>query len=61
MLDKEADETLVRAEWRDDSKPHDLSAAVGRGGMARIMDLVKWERLRDLMLPAAPAQPRFAS
>ena len=43
---------LFCAERHDDSKPHDLSAAIARGGIARTKDLVKWERLRDLKTPA---------
>jgi 4-O-beta-D-mannosyl-D-glucose phosphorylase len=43
---------LFCAERHDDSKPHDLSAAVARGGIARTKDLVKWERLPDLKTPA---------
>lgn len=43
---------LFCAERHDDSKPHDLSAAMARGGIARTKDLVKWERLRDLKTPA---------
>jgi len=43
---------LFCAERHDDSKPHDLSAAIARGGMARTKDLVKWERLPDLKTPA---------
>lgn len=40
------------AERHDDSKPHDLSAAIARCGIARTKDLVKWERLNDLKTPA---------
>jgi 4-O-beta-D-mannosyl-D-glucose phosphorylase len=43
---------LFCAERHDDSKPHDLSAAIARGGIARTKDLVKWERLPDLKTPA---------
>jgi 4-O-beta-D-mannosyl-D-glucose phosphorylase len=43
---------LFCAERHDGSKPHDLSAAVARGGIARTKDLVKWERLPDLKTPA---------
>ncbi len=43
---------LFCAERHDDSKPHDLSAAIARGGIARTKDLVKWERLKDLKTPA---------
>jgi 4-O-beta-D-mannosyl-D-glucose phosphorylase len=43
---------LFCAERHDDSKPHDLSAAVARGGIARTKDLVEWERLPDLKTPA---------
>jgi 4-O-beta-D-mannosyl-D-glucose phosphorylase len=43
---------LFCAERHDDSKPHDLSAAIARGGIARTKDLVKWERLPDLQTPA---------
>jgi 4-O-beta-D-mannosyl-D-glucose phosphorylase len=43
---------LFCAERHDDSKPHDLSAAVARGGIARTRDLAKWERLPDLKTPA---------
>jgi 4-O-beta-D-mannosyl-D-glucose phosphorylase len=43
---------LFCAERHDDSKPHDLSAAVACGGIARTKDLVKWERLADLKTPA---------
>jgi 4-O-beta-D-mannosyl-D-glucose phosphorylase len=43
---------LFCAERHDDSKPHDLSAAIARGGIARTKDLVKWERLADLKTPA---------
>jgi 4-O-beta-D-mannosyl-D-glucose phosphorylase len=39
---------LFCAERHDDSKPHDLSAAIARCGIARTKDLVKWERLSDL-------------
>jgi 4-O-beta-D-mannosyl-D-glucose phosphorylase len=39
---------LFCAERHDDSKPHDLSAAIARCGIARTKDLVKWERLPDL-------------
>ena len=43
---------LFCAERHDDSKPHDLSAAIARGGIARTKDLVQWERLPDLKTPA---------
>ena len=43
---------LFCAERHDDSKPHDLSAAIARCGIARTKDLVKWERLNDLKTPA---------
>jgi 4-O-beta-D-mannosyl-D-glucose phosphorylase len=43
---------LFCAERHDDAKPHDLSAAVARGGIARTKDLVAWERLPDLKTPA---------
>ena len=43
---------LFCAERYDDSKPHDLSAAIARCGIARTKDLVKWERLPDLKTPA---------
>jgi 4-O-beta-D-mannosyl-D-glucose phosphorylase len=43
---------LFCAERHDDAKPHDLSAAIARGGIARTKDLVKWERLPDLKTPA---------
>lgn len=43
---------LFCAERHDDSKPHDLSAAIARGGIARTKDLLKWERLPDLKTPA---------
>ena len=43
---------LFCAERHDDTKPHDLSAAIARGGIARTKDLVKWERLSDLRTPA---------
>ena len=43
---------LFCAERHDDAKPHDLSAAIARGGIARTKDLVKWERLKDLKTPA---------
>ncbi|MGH7990862.1 MAG: glycoside hydrolase family 130 protein, partial [Limisphaerales bacterium] len=43
---------LFCAERHDASKPHDLSAAIARGGIARTKDLVKWERLSDLKTPA---------
>ena len=43
---------LFCAERHDDSKAHDLSAAIARGGIARTKDLVKWERLPDLKTPA---------
>lgn len=36
------------AEHHDESKPHDLSAAIARCGIARTKDLVKWERLPNL-------------
>jgi 4-O-beta-D-mannosyl-D-glucose phosphorylase len=39
---------LFCAERHDDSKPHDLSAAIARCGIARTKDLVKWQRLPDL-------------
>jgi 4-O-beta-D-mannosyl-D-glucose phosphorylase len=39
---------LFCAERHDDTKPHDLSAAVARCGIARTRDLVRWERLPDL-------------
>jgi len=39
---------LFCAERHDDSKPHDMSAAIARCGIARTKDLVKWERLPDL-------------
>jgi 4-O-beta-D-mannosyl-D-glucose phosphorylase len=43
---------LFCAERHDDSKRHDLSAAIARCGIARTKDLVKWERLPDLKTPA---------
>jgi 4-O-beta-D-mannosyl-D-glucose phosphorylase len=43
---------LFCAERHDDAKPHDLSAAIARCGIARTKDLVKWERLPDLKTPA---------
>lgn len=43
---------LFCAERHDDAKPHDLSAAIARSGIARTKDLVHWERLRDLKTPA---------
>ncbi|MGN6644614.1 MAG: glycoside hydrolase family 130 protein [Verrucomicrobiota bacterium] len=43
---------LFCAERHDDSKPHDLSAALARGGIARTRDLIHWERLPDLKTPA---------
>ncbi len=43
---------LFCAERHDDAKPHDLSAAIARCGIARTKDLVKWERLNDLRTPA---------
>jgi len=43
---------LFCAERHDDSKPHDLSAAIARCGIARTKDLVRWERLADLQTPA---------
>jgi 4-O-beta-D-mannosyl-D-glucose phosphorylase len=43
---------LFCAERHDDAKPHDLSAAIARCGIARTKDLVKWERLSDLRTPA---------
>ena len=43
---------LFCAERHDDSKPHDLSAAIARCGIARTKDLLKWERLPDLKTPA---------
>lgn len=43
---------LFCAERHDDSKPHDLSAAIARCGVARTKDLVKWERLADLKTSA---------
>lgn len=43
---------LFCAERHDDSKPHDLSAAIARCGIARTKDLLKWERLNDLKTPA---------
>ena len=39
---------LFCAERHDVGKPHDLSAAVARCGIARTKDLVRWERLPDL-------------
>jgi 4-O-beta-D-mannosyl-D-glucose phosphorylase len=39
---------LFCAERHDDAKPHDLSAAIARCGIARTKDLVEWERLPDL-------------
>ena len=41
------------AERHDDSKPGDLSAAIARCGIARTKDLVKWERLPDLVTGSA--------
>lgn len=43
---------LFCAERHDDSKPHDLAAAIARCGIARTQDLVTWERLPDLKTPA---------
>lgn len=43
---------LFCAERHDDSKPGDLSAAIARCGIARTMDLVRWERLPDLKTPS---------
>lgn len=43
---------LFCAERHDDSKPHDLSAAIARCGIARTKDLMRWERLNDLKTPA---------
>ncbi len=43
---------LFCAERHDDAKPHDLSAAVARCGIARTRDLVEWHRLPDLKTPA---------
>ncbi len=43
---------LFCAERHDDSKPHDLSAAIARCGIARTKDLINWERLADLRTPA---------
>lgn len=43
---------LFCAERHDDAKPHDLSAAIARCGIARTKDLVEWERLKDLKTPA---------
>lgn len=43
---------LFCAERHDDSKPHDLSAAIARCGIARTHDLVNWERLPDLQTGA---------
>jgi 4-O-beta-D-mannosyl-D-glucose phosphorylase len=43
---------LFCAERHDDSKPHDLAAAIARCGIARTKDLEKWERLPDLKTPA---------
>jgi 4-O-beta-D-mannosyl-D-glucose phosphorylase len=40
---------LFCAERHDDAKPGDLSAAVACCGVARTKDLVKWERLPDLI------------
>ena len=39
---------LFCAERHDDTRLHDLSAAIARCGIARTKDLVKWERLPDL-------------
>jgi 4-O-beta-D-mannosyl-D-glucose phosphorylase len=44
---------LFCAERHDDTKPHDLSAAVARCGIARSKDLVHWERLPDLQTNSA--------
>jgi len=44
---------LFCAERHDDTKPHDLSAAIARCGIARTKDLVKWERLPDLKTNSA--------
>ena len=43
---------LFCAERHDESKPHDLSAAIARCGLARTKNLVEWERLPDLKTPA---------
>jgi 4-O-beta-D-mannosyl-D-glucose phosphorylase len=43
---------LFCAERHDESKPHDLSAAIARCGIARTKDLESWERLPDLRTPA---------
>jgi 4-O-beta-D-mannosyl-D-glucose phosphorylase len=43
---------LFCVERHDDAKPHDLSAAIARGGIARTKDLIKWERFPDLKTPA---------
>ena len=40
---------LFCTERKDRSKPHDTSAAVAGCGIARTTDLVKWERLPDLI------------
>jgi 4-O-beta-D-mannosyl-D-glucose phosphorylase len=39
-------------ERKDPSAPNDLSAAVAAAGIARTKDLVKWERLPDLVSPS---------
>ncbi|MEI6656233.1 MAG: glycosidase [Verrucomicrobiota bacterium] len=43
---------LFCAERHDPSRPHDLSAAIARCGIARTKDLVEWQRLPDLQTPA---------
>lgn len=40
---------LFCTERKDMSRPHDTSAAVANCGIARTKDLVKWERLSDLI------------
>lgn len=40
---------LFCTERKDTSRPHDTSAAVANCGIARTKDLVKWERLPDLI------------
>ena len=40
------------AERHDPAKPHDLSAAIARCGIARTRDLIEWQRLPDLQTPA---------
>ncbi|MCG8326078.1 MAG: glycosidase [Chitinophagales bacterium] len=46
---------LFCTERKDNSKPHDTSAAIARNGLARTKDLVNWERLPDV-ISSSPQQ-----